>query len=227
MKYKLIATLLVLVLLLAACGAPVAEQIEPATQEITTTEPTTTLVPREWSGVPQAYWAVLNTVQDVHITRYPTSYPTHFALADINGDGVVELVLAQVWDDASYFLRAIYTQHNDRAYNLATAPNHHLSISADGIVYTHAQSGSSFWHFGSERLEPNATQLTPITQTTVTNDNGYFTIGDPREPENRRELLPGEFYEIIVYGDNDRFLHYLFPPNPMQFNFIPLEQSYD
>ena len=64
---KIIALVLML-LFLAACAAP-AVDYEPTTEtteyittteQPTTTEEPTTAEPREWPGVPQAYWAILD-----------------------------------------------------------------------------------------------------------------------------------------------------------------------
>jgi len=147
-----------MLMLFVGCGvaAPVGADVNsPETTEyvITTTEESTTAAPREWPGVPEVYWDILNS---------PGHFPTPaagFALVDINGDGVLELVIA-----GHYELLGLYTQQNGHAYRLGIGGigRQSLSIAQDGTVI-----GSYSRGIFSSRLEPHATRLTNISHMEI------------------------------------------------------------
>ncbi|MCL2194633.1 MAG: hypothetical protein FWB76_01645 [Oscillospiraceae bacterium] len=217
-------------LVLAGCGRmatlPVVD--EPATEtteyittttEATTTEESTTAVPREWPGVPHAYWEILNS---------PGNFPSPaagFALADINGDGVVELVMVtrQGWGEHIWLdLVGLFTQRDGQAYNLAFGGSSRFgfSIAADGtIVFENRVNDGSFTSiFVSERLEPHAVETIQLTGTTTFSrwhDDGTVTRWYHNMQDVLREVTE-EQYEAI----QRRYQ----VANPMQFDVTWFEE---
>jgi len=210
---KKIISLALVLLLLAACAAPAVD--EPATTEYittteqpTTTEEPTTAEPREWPGVPQAYWAILDN---------PTQYPSRasgFALVDINNDGVLELVMISRWTTGNVLV-GLYTQRDGEAYRLAVGGGGRFGfeIAADGTVF-HGSGGMGHNFFGSWRLEPHAvepTQLTRISTVAHWDD-------DTQSSTFTYENLQGERGEITKEAHEAMMQRYAYPANPMQFN---------
>jgi len=167
---KILALALAL-LFLAGCASvaePVGadEYLPIATTEetTTTTEPLTTqpTLTLERPDVPQVFWGVS--------LGHNPSPAVYFALADINGDGVQELILACCCQQ----LVGLLTQQNGEAVRLAYGGWGHfgLHIAADGTVRrTRFSGGSSVWFANSNRLESFATELTQIT------DNAFSFVG--------------------------------------------------
>jgi len=207
---KLLAVLLVLVLL-GACAAPVVV-VEPTatTEEIATTLP----APREWPDVPQAYWAVLD--------NWYGSPRIGYALVDINGDGVEELLILQEWHDGFLEIWSIYTQDDGEDVNLVLyRPTSSGSgrLAEDGTLFMYIEWRDDFG-FTSHRLESGATALTQITglsRIVGVDDDGELIINYYR---NTLPITAEEFYAA-----HERYAElYRNPPNPMQFEFIPLGQ---
>jgi len=170
-----IVVLVLVLLFLIGCAAPAVE--EPATEtteyititeQPTTTEEPTTAAPREWPGVPQAYWAILNE---------PTHFPSPanaFALVDINGDGVLELVMISRSVIGEYTfdtMVGLLTQSDGMAYGLGVGSTHRfgLNIWADGTVYMgiSMRDGQNTITGGTYRLAPRATELTQLTDYSI------------------------------------------------------------
>jgi len=208
---KILALLLALVLL-GACAAPAMVEDESAvtTEEITTTPPT----PREWLGVPQAYWTVLD--------NWYGSPRIGYALVDINGDGIEELLILQEfspWGEHDEFIEilSIYTHRNDELVTLALfRPTSSGSgrIAEDGTIFMYRE-----WRdvttFSSHRLEPGATALTQLTGWSIETINIY---GDVIAHRGTTPISLEEFWTAYRrYAQR-----YANQPNPMQFEFIPL-----
>jgi len=229
---KLFALLLTLVLL-GACAAPVVvDEPAVATEEITTTEAvaTTLPAPREWPGVPQAYWAVLDEfyafVQSVrHGDPEPnwgnlpfTGFPHNigqpgnasFALVDINHDGRQELVLFHETN-----MLALFTYYEGVAIVLEGWGHHRerVIMAANGTIFTRGFAGANQVLHSSYILEPDAIQLTELTH--------YFASFMTDEPTFTD--IDGEQH-LIIEGQ-EPWRDYLNPPNPMQFEFVPLGQQ--
>lgn len=205
-----------MLMLLVGCGvaSPAgadATLIETTEYVTTTTEETTeepaTAEPREWPGVPQAYWAILDN-------PYSTPWPASgFSLVDINNDGVLELVLLSRvgTEDGEYALVGLFTQQDGVAHGLAFGGNRFgFAITADGTIYTgnSIRDGQDTQMQSTSRLERHATELTPLTRTTLFwNEDGLWY----RNAQGiLREVTEEEYWEIIRRHDN--------PANPMQFN---------
>jgi hypothetical protein len=197
---KLLALLLVLVLLfLMGCTSVVEPVGTDANPPVTTT---TLPAPREWPGVPQAYWAVLDE-QYLHYLFSGSGNFHGYAVADINGDGVPELILMFRWtDDEEPRVGAILTLDGDEPVTVTSfAVRHgdHGVITADGTIYrTFLMLGANIRGLSSYRLVPNTIELTTLTQY-------------------RFEA------EEIAEDENWAMWHtYRNPPNLMQLEFIPL-----
>ncbi|MCL2195447.1 MAG: hypothetical protein FWB76_05790 [Oscillospiraceae bacterium] len=205
--WKIFALVLALVLL-AGCASvaePAVADVTPTEAEETTTEVTTTtaiaIEPREWYGVPQAFWPVLDAFYLAHDPRPYVRYRAGFAVVDINNDGVLELVLLRHTEvppeigQSDYMLSAIYTVHHHEAIRLNSWPlSNGVVLTADGIIYSYATGSRGEMFRSSYNLAPNATLLTHLS---LVRQNEY---------------------------DGLAFWSYIDPPNPMQFNFIPIEQ---
>ncbi|MCL2531071.1 MAG: hypothetical protein FWE40_02800 [Oscillospiraceae bacterium] len=208
---KIIVLVLVL-LLLAACAAPAVEYDEPTTETTeyitttempTTTEEPTTVEPREWPGVPQAYWAIL----DSYASHAPYASPAAagFALVDINDDGVLELVIV----DGNGGAYRLFTQRDDQAYSLAVRGGTvGFTIAQDGTVF--GMGGTVTFTHSSNRLEPNATELTVISYIRLYPAAFPMLMFD-EEGNVGRQLTEDEHNEIM-----QRY----WTENPMQFNDI-------
>ncbi|MCL2445623.1 MAG: hypothetical protein FWD06_02510 [Oscillospiraceae bacterium] len=208
-------------LFLLACGVaePVGadanppELTETTTEMPTTTEEPTTAEPREWPGVPQAYWAILDEP-----THFPS--PAHgFALVDVNGDGVLELVMVarQGWGENTWIDPVgLFTQRDGVAYSLAAGGSARFGfrIAADGTIFSENRVNDSMFtgYFSSRRLAPRAVETTLITRTTTFShwyDDGTVTLWYRNMHDVLREVTE-EQYEAI----QRRYQ----PTNLMQFN---------
>ena len=212
-----IGLLCAVLLFLSACGqAPEAapEYSLPTTQ--TTAEPTTelptttteppTITPGVWPDAPQAYWPLLDGLSN---TVWPGCHPRDFAVADINSDGIPELVLR----GCCQMLVALYTLQDDEPVRLAIggASRFGFSLAADGTVLgTTAQMGPFTLHF--HKLEPGAAELTRLSVVHISFDEEGFWH------ENTdgyvREITEEEYWELEERHSN--------PPNPMPLEFIPI-----
>jgi len=227
---KLLALLFALALL-GACAAPaLVDYAAETTEQTTTAEPTTMAAPtREWPGVPQAYWAVLDTfLYEVSYDHWLSWFRSTaaFAIADINGDGAPNLILSLEHEN----IDRIYTMIDNEPVQLAdfSAPIHRsVRIAEDGTIF---YSGGSryFVAMSSSRLQSGAAELTNLSSWHVLYSPIIYDadLGDYIRParhyrgsyidENKQSITAEEFYAIQQ--------QYYNPPNPMQFNFIPLEQ---
>jgi len=164
----------------------------------------------EWPDVPEAYWAVLDYLPHA---GFPGERPVYFAVADINNDGIPELVL--LCADRENIGR--YTLSGNEPVRLEFgnfAANWRGIVTADGIIYStrHSNNATAF----SYQLEPNTAQLALLTawHTEVTeNGRAYFQGYDPQT----RVLITQEKFHAW-------WEHYNHPPNPMQFDFVPIER---
>ncbi|MCL2194516.1 MAG: hypothetical protein FWB76_00995 [Oscillospiraceae bacterium] len=228
---KLCALLCVLVLL-GACASPALVNDEPTTEQATTTEPPTTAAPtREWPGVPQAYWAILenSAPREDWEPLFPPSILRFYALADINNDGVPELIMAHMWvsSDVEPVISRIYTLDGDEpvfleGFNPVRSRGH---IADDGTIYG-ARYHHGHWWLWSSVLNPHATELTQLSAWSAENLAWDFYQEEPWyvEPDfiyfrginevHRQQITAEEFYAATPGYDP--------PPNPMQFEFIPL-----
>ena len=167
---KIFSVLFCLVFL-AACAAPVVSEV------------------REWPGVPEAYWAVLDS------PNYFPSPAASYALADINNDGVLELIMVGYNQE----LVGLFTQRDGEAVSLTVGGRGRfgLFIATDGTVFStnHVSDGMNTIYMTSARLEPGAAELTQLT------------------------------HHVLAHGEREDLLEaYTNPPNPMQFDFIPIER---
>jgi len=242
---KLIALIFVL-LLLAGC-ASVAQPVvaeEETTLEYTTTEQTTTTTewtmlptrlidfPTSFRGAPEVYWPILRYLymfNDNHEGNmmyamdalwfagfgFATRGNNAYAVADINGDGIDELILFGQFEGQAPHMIALYTQHDGVAVRLGEWTHRSQAvITTDGIIYDRGSNSSESSGFSSYRLEPGATRLTEITfhRTDFRGGERVYQTGWDGEWLPLSEEREAELWATMN------------PPNPMQFNFIPIEQ---
>ncbi|MCL2194831.1 MAG: hypothetical protein FWB76_02650 [Oscillospiraceae bacterium] len=195
---KRLLGLVIALLLLVGCASvaePVGADANPP--EVTAaTEPTVAATalpaPREWSGVPQAYWAVLERLFACDEASYG------YQVVDINNDGIPELILFILGSTELPWLFQIYTLDGDEPAHLIHFDIFDFGvITKEGIIFAHHTRSEEIATIRSFLLEADATTLTTLTSHRF-------------------------FYENL---DDEQLalLHaYRNPPNPMQFEFIPL-----
>jgi len=235
-KKLIVAVLCLCLLALCACGWGEPEEITvPATTTAipTTTEAPTTLpieYPANYRDAPEAYKPVLNEFYyqaqngssqtgDIYVLE-PWFFEMDdlgYAVQDINGDGVPELLLLTKGEYSGFaaeenpFILTLFTLTNDRPVHLAYYwRRERAQLAADGIIYFVAGLGGSYSGLRSFQLETGASELTQLTEYHRESGNFYKgTYGEQSMPEDEFNRL----YEL-----------YSNPPNPMQLTFIPIEQ---
>jgi len=163
---------------LRSCGnAVTSSSTEPPV--VSTPEPETT----EYSG---EYDELINALRDElrgidNVEMY--SYSLYYAIHDINGDGVPELLLVT----NSYFVHAVYTLVDGEAVSVGSYMiRYSCAIDSDGIFYIHASSGAGDWYYASYYLPPGSAQLTLIERAGCEIVPGYDI--------ETGEGLPGHWY---------------------------------
>jgi len=177
-----------------------------------------------WEAINFNYLGLAGPLAGLGISSEPG-----YALVDINGDGRQELVLLHMarvpvsgdWsdEDGEWEVRpsmiAIYTTDGNEAVKLGDWTwRSNAVLTADGIIFDRGSNSGFSSNFTTLKLEPGATRLTQLSCYTTDFIGGerVFRIGHGEwQPlsEERHEQL----WDSL---DN--------PPNPMPFNFIPIEQ---
>jgi len=238
---KIFALLLVLVLL-AACAAPVVME-ETATEQTTTTtewtspETQPTVLPTSFRGAPEVYWPVLQELYrivhdgfnwgereaDPTLTFDPTMIlgdTFGYAIADINGDGVQELILLQdgSWDGPPILLK-LYTLYNGEPVLLNFAHRRgYVIIAENGAIYSGFTTGAGSFNRMSHVLESNRQRLTEVYFYDIYWQGREWIVLTYRnaDGEGQRNITEEE-YETFLWERHSDII-------PMRLNFIPIEQ---
>ena len=245
----LFALILCLCLLaLCACGQAVPEETSAVTTTTTatttaapstTTEAPTTLsinYPASYKDAPAAYKPVLDDlykfVQSLHreledgrldLGELPfSSIPSGklgYAVKDINNDSTPELLLlaGNYSDTEEYVICSLFTLTNGKPVHLGMGflERCRTSIAADGTIYERVWNGAGRENLSSYLLKPGASELTRLTEYDSDGMHSLYFKGNYYHGE--WEYVTEEEYNAF-YEKCDT------PPNPMQFNFIPIEQ---
>jgi len=137
-----------------------------------------------------------------------------YAVKDINGDGVQELLLlTDEYPDNPNM--ALYTLKDGEPVGLDVFGYRYRGhLAADGTIYTSGSSGAAYTHLTSLRLKSGAAELTQLTE--YHSDHAefayYFSVVDGRNQYITRD-------EFLALWDK-----YENPPNCMKLRFIPIEQ---
>ena len=235
MKNIVLALLALCVVFSFACGqASAPEPDAVATTAITGpwwhayTEPLTTsttpppiIPPGYYSDVPEAFWP---TLDDAYLRTWGSN---GFMIADINNDGVPELLLLEQRSE-EISLYAIYTLNGDEAVQVDYFGDWRRwgSLAADGTIYV--ATGARAWAFGwaSYRLLPGATQPTRLTSWSMFMHNYHAENSADMDEE---ELLAMSFYSWDGLGNSQPIAEEVFDAywnawEPMEFAFTPFRQ---
>ncbi|MCL2446307.1 MAG: hypothetical protein FWD06_06030 [Oscillospiraceae bacterium] len=242
---KIIALLLAL-LLLAGCASvaepAVADvnppEVEETTETTTTTEwtplPTQPIdLPTSFPDAPEVYWPILRYLHmfaDDHEGNimyamdalwfagfgFATRGNNGFMIADINGDGIDELIVMGQFEGQDPHMIALFTQHNGVAVRLGSWTHRASAVlTVDGIIYDRASNSSESSVHTSAKLEPGATRLTTLSfheHDFIDGQNVMRTSPDGEWQPSSEEEIQALWHNLIN------------PPNPMPLTFIPIEQ---
>lgn len=172
---RIVMIVLALTLMLATFSSCTSESMQEA---VSSDEPTTvTTQPQEEDLLDPSYQAVLKAVAEAHPWNYEETYingesisfmyagaslsEIGYALYDVNGDGVKELVVAEI-ADADHFFLDLFTLCNGRAKLVCSSDNkNHYSLRTDGTILYAWSGGMGQGIHGCDlyRLEPQTGEL--------------------------------------------------------------------
>jgi len=240
---KLLASMLCSLLAgLCACGQA-APDSEPntATQArsaaaLTTTVPPTIACPASYKDAPEAYWPILDDLYvfvylahqddwDLTCTAFDNTgiinqsvlYDAEdlgYAIEDINNDNISELLILR---KASSVLSLYTLKEANPVFLLSDWGSRTIGrFAADGTLYTQ-WSGGGGMSLCAYRLEPGADKLMQVEDNFfVFMYDAYVLHFKNANGEGERPFTDQEYKELYERYSN--------PPNPMQFDFIPIEQ---
>jgi len=251
MKPLFALILCVCLLALCACGQAEPEEVDATTTAATTAAPTTTEAPTKlpieypasYRDAPEAYKPILddlyravylisnnilndNFYGDTGISVIPRMFfgndgefrhgTLGYAVKDINKDGMPELLLltSDCYGSKEQIVLSLFTLGDNKPIHLYSCGEREWTkYAADGTIYTVGSGGAATTYLAAYKLEPGAADLTKLPGEYMS-DWGpvwYEFIDDEQEPITEEEF-------------NALHEKYSNPPNPMQFNFIPIEQ---
>ena len=145
-----------------------------------------------------------------------------YAVKDINHDGTLELLLLDPnnvgWGSSKGpFIYALFTLKDNKPVQLGQYwRREHAQIGADGTIYVVADHS----HLYSYKLKAGASELTKLTEY-------HGELGGERS-EKIIDTFMGPYEGAQTPISEEEFLRIFkkhdTPPNPMQFQFIPIEQ---
>jgi len=215
---------------------PTATIVFTTTTIPTTTVPPTTLpivYPASYRDAPKAYKPVLDDLYALTLLyNIDNGYTNisgfhyaeaivgawlygpiaHYAVADINNDGISELLLYQETAEDMY-LRSLFTLKDGEPLCIESFPGRISRFAADGTMY-YVRTVEQLTELYSYKLEAGATEFSLVTA--YYNYSGKCSKILDNNWEERIDITEEEFNAVLEIHKN--------PPNPMRFTFIPIEQ---
>ena len=244
---KPIAAFILCLCLLALCRCgqpePVPSTAPSSTEETTTTQapsPPPIAYPASYQDAPEAYKPILDEFyREAQVAYYDNGEEQEafvvggeyinepwfskaedlgYAVEDINNDGIPELLLLNRhnvgWGPSEEpFIYALYTLQDDKPVQLGVNywRRERVHLTADGTIYQ-VSGNSKSARLISYKLQPGATELTALQDYGGDLGLACYEIKNG----NQLPITDEELQTIWDKYDN--------PPNPMKFDFIPIEQ---
>ncbi|MCL2531844.1 MAG: hypothetical protein FWE40_06785 [Oscillospiraceae bacterium] len=238
---KIIALLLALLFLAgcASVAEPVGADANPPEVEITTETTTTTewtmlptqpmVLPTSFRGAPEVYWPVLqhlymfvqgfrrNNMDYIEYAWNALEFDGNtvgnpgYMVADINGDGIYELILLGRFDDGDPFIIALYTipiQLGSWTHRSSAV------ITTDGLIHYGRAGSASSGSSTIAKLEPGAAQLTELSYLWHDFRNGEHVVRTSAEGE----------WQVVSWEKLQDLWALRAPTDLMPLTFIPIEQ---
>jgi len=141
-----------------------------------------------------------------------------YAVKDINGDGIPELLLLEndSWGNPGEpAINSLFTLKDGKPVNIGQYWSRHRGhLAADGTIYTVGSSSAWSTYLDSYALEPGAAELTHLTE--------YYTDIDDQENQFWVRVVDGA-QENITEAEFDALVpKYEEPANLMKLDFIPI-----
>jgi len=138
----------------------------------------------------------------------------HYAVADINNDGIPELLLYQE-TAGDMLLRSLFTLKDGEPFCIESFPGRIRRFTADGTMY-YVRAVEHETELYSSMLEAGATGFTLLTVYYNYPQQGKCSNFLDRNWEDEVVITEEEFNAVLEIHKN--------PPNPMPPTFIPIEQ---
>jgi len=136
----------------------------------------------------------------------------YYAVADINKDGIPELLLYQETAEDMY-LRSLFTLKDGEPFCIESFPGRISRFAADGTMY-YVRAVEHETELYSFRLEAGATEFTLLT--VYYNYQGKCSKILDSNWENEIVITEEEFNAVLEKHKT--------PPNPIPLTFLPIEQ---
>jgi len=154
----------------------------------------------------------------------PPNNEVSYAINDMNNDGTPELLVFEPYGE-NLHLRTIFTLKNNEPVRVFSFwDKHNGYLAADGTIFSSGFSGSGRTFLISYKLNPGATEFTPLTEYR-SEYNLDDTTGDDCYAEYCYKITDGKIQYISVNQYNELMENYENPANPMKLNLIPIWQQ--
>jgi len=216
-KLSIVLALLLTLLTLFACGEDPQEDKTIAYKPILDEYRSLVLAFRDGQPLDYDAWEALGFVE-VSYYEYKEGN-LGYALKDINGDGVPELLLLdkEGWGNPGEpSIYVLYTLKDGKPVMLGqywSRSRGHLA--ADGTIYTVGSSSAFSTYLDSYQLEAGAGELTHLTE--------YYTDIDDNEIQFWVKVVDGREVPITEAEFDALVPQYETPASLMNFDFIPIE----
>jgi hypothetical protein len=153
----------------------------------------------------------------------PPNIASSYAINDINNDGTPELLVFSTYGEENH-LRAIFTLKNNEPVSVFSFWDKHSGyLAADGTIFSIGSSGGGRSFLISYKLNPGATEFTPLTEYR-SEYNLDYTTGDDYYAQYCYKVVNGKICYISVNEYDELMEKYRNPTNLMKLKFIPIEQ---
>ncbi|MCC8122752.1 MAG: hypothetical protein LIO58_04345 [Oscillospiraceae bacterium] len=209
------------------------DTVAPFSTPQPTNEPSVSMeYPLSYQGAPEAYKPILDALfllearkneevssedlERVGFAEYPYSSTLAYACADLNNDGILELLLGSLDGLNSSAPNSIFTLKDGQPVLLASFWSRNRGvISADGTIYSAGSGGAAYTYLSSYRLNQNADTLTQLTDmrsdyASADEKSYYFQIVEGRN----HYISAQEFAEYCERYDN--------PPEKFRLTVMPI-----